>query len=186
MAVRAVLGQQISTIAARAHAARLVALCGEPLSDPEGGLTHLFPAPSALAEAEPALPAGRNRTLRLLLTALGSGELDLSPGTDRERSLAVVGALPGIGPWTRDIIAMRALGDPDAFPAGDLGVRRGAEALALPTARPALLERAERWRPWRAYAVQHLWAATPHPINQWPPSEPAARAPAAERVAAAA
>ena len=170
MAVRAVLGQQISTAAARAHAARLVARCGESVSDPEGGLTHLFPAPEALAEVELAMPAGRNRTLRLLLAALSSGELDLSPGTDRERSLAVLEALPGIGPWTRDIIAMRALGDPDAFPAGDVGVRRGAEALGLPTARSALIDRAARWRPWRAYAVQHVWAATRHPINQWPPA----------------
>ena len=72
------------------------------------------------------------------------------------------------------MISLRALGDPDAFPCGDLGVRRGAEALALRGAGPALAARAERWRPWRAYAVQYLWAATAHPINQWPATLPRA------------
>jgi AraC family transcriptional regulator of adaptative response / DNA-3-methyladenine glycosylase II len=170
MAIRAVLGQQISTAAARVHAARLVLACGEPVLDPEGGLTHLFPPPEALLDVELAMPGGRNRTLRALVAALASGSVDLTPGGDRERSLAALEALPGIGPWTRDVVAMRALGDPDAFPVGDLGVRRGAAALGLPGARPALVARAERWRPWRAYAVQHLWAATVHPINVWPPA----------------
>jgi AraC family transcriptional regulator, regulatory protein of adaptative response / DNA-3-methyladenine glycosylase II len=171
MAIRAVLGQQISTAAARTHAARLVAQYGEPVLDPEGGLTHLFPAPEDLADVALAMPGGRNRTLKALLGALASGSVDLTPGGDRERSLAALEALPGIGPWTRDVVAMRALGDPDAFPVGDLGVRRGAAALGLPDARPALVARAERWRPWRAYAVQHLWAATSHPINAWPPAQ---------------
>ena len=173
MAIRAVLGQQISTAAARTHAARLVVRCGEPVVDPGGGLTHLFPAPEALADAELAMPGGRNRTLKALLAALASGSVDLTLGGDRERSLAALEALPGIGPWTRDVVAMRALGDPDAFPVGDLGVRRGAAALGLASARPALVARAERWRPWRAYAVQHLWAATSHPINVWPPAQAA-------------
>jgi AraC family transcriptional regulator of adaptative response / DNA-3-methyladenine glycosylase II len=174
MAIRAVLGQQISTAAAKVHAARLVVECGEPVLDPEGGLTHVFPAPDALVDVEPAMPGGRNRTLKALLAALGPGGVDLTPGGDRERSLAALEAIPGIGPWTRDVVAMRALGDPDAFPVGDLGVRRGAAALGLPAPRPALVARAERWSPWRAYAVQHLWAATRHPINQWPPPRAAA------------
>jgi AraC family transcriptional regulator, regulatory protein of adaptative response / DNA-3-methyladenine glycosylase II len=97
----------------------------------------------------------------------------------------VLEALPGIGPWTSDVIAMRALGDPDAFPVTDLGVRRGAAALGLPDARSALTGWAERWRPWRAYAVQHLWAATRHPINDWPPVA-RARAEVGDRLAAAA
>ncbi|HET6869731.1 MAG TPA: AlkA N-terminal domain-containing protein [Solirubrobacteraceae bacterium] len=168
MALRAVLGQQISTAAARTHAARLVERHGEPLADPDGGLSHVFPSPDALSEIELAMPAGRRATVHVLLEALRSGALDLSPGADRDRARAALDALPGIGPWTTEVIAMRALGDPDAFPATDLGVRRGAEALGLPGARSALIARAERWRPWRAYAVQHLWAATAHPINEWP------------------
>ena len=169
MALRAVLGQQISTAAARSHAGRLAARYGEPVADPDGALTRLFPAAEALAEVELSMPGGRNRTVRTLVGALASGELDLSPGSDRERARSVLEALPGIGPWTTEVVAMRALGDPDAFPVTDLGVRRGAEALGLPVPRAELIARAERWRPWRAYAVQHLWAATRHPINDWPP-----------------
>jgi AraC family transcriptional regulator, regulatory protein of adaptative response / DNA-3-methyladenine glycosylase II len=168
MAVRAVLGQQISTAAARAHAARLVTRYGEPVDDPDGGLTHMFPGVDALSAVELPMPAGRLSTLRTLVGALAAGELDLSPGGDRERARAAFEALPGIGPWTSEIIAMRALGDPDAFPVADLGVRRGAEALGLAADRARLIARADGWRPWRAYAVQHLWAATRHPINDWP------------------
>jgi AraC family transcriptional regulator of adaptative response / DNA-3-methyladenine glycosylase II len=168
MAVRAVLGQQVSTAAARTHAARIVAQLGEPVGDPRGGLTHLFPEPQALGQARLAMPAARTRTLSALVGALGSGRLSLDPGCDRAEALSVLSELPGFGPWTIQVIAMRALGDPDAFPATDLGVRRAAEALGLPTAPVALNEHAERWRPWRAYAVQYLWAATPHAINHWP------------------
>jgi len=107
--------------------------------------------------------------MRALLEALVDGRLSVEPAADREATLAVLDELPGIGPWTRDVISMRALGDPDVFPVGDLGVRRGAAALGLPDGGAALSARAERWRPWRAYAVQYLWAATTHPINDWPP-----------------
>ena len=169
MAVRAVLGQQISTAAAQVHAGRLVARYGESVEDPDGTLTHVFPAAEALSEAELAVPASRGRTLSALVRVLCAGELDLSPGADRERARAALEALPGIGPWTSEVVAMRALGDPDAFPVTDLGVRRGAEALRLPASPSGLVARAERWRPWRAYAVQHVWAATRHPINDWPP-----------------
>jgi AraC family transcriptional regulator, regulatory protein of adaptative response / DNA-3-methyladenine glycosylase II len=169
MAIRAVLGQQISTAAARTHGARLAAEHGEPVEDPDGGLSRLFPAPEALLDARLAMPAARVRTMGALLGALVLGQLDLSPGGDRELALEVMRGLPGIGPWTRDIISMRALGDPDVFPIGDLGGRRGAEALGLPADARALSERSERWRPWRGYAVQYLWAATAHPINDWPP-----------------
>ncbi len=168
MAVRAVLGQQVSTAAARTHAARIVDQCGEPLEDPRGGLTHLFPEPQALGEVRLAMPAARTRTLRALVGALSQGRLSLDPGCDRAEALSILSALPGFGPWTTQVIAMRALGDPDAFPVTDLGVRRAAEALGLPSAPMALTARAERWRPWRAYAVQYLWAVTPHPINHWP------------------
>lgn len=168
MAVRAVLGQQVSTAAARTHAARLAAAHGEPVEDPDGGLTRLFPEPAALRGAELRMPAQRRRTVEALVGALAGGRLDLDSAADRERTMAVLSDLPGIGPWTREIISMRALGDPDAFPATDLGVRRGAAALGLPEAQAALVAHAERWRPWRAYAVQHLWGALRHPINRWP------------------
>jgi AraC family transcriptional regulator of adaptative response / DNA-3-methyladenine glycosylase II len=170
MAVRAVLGQQVSTAAARTHAARIVDQCGEPLEDPCGGLTHLFPEPQALGEVRLAMPAARTRTLRALVDALSHGGLSLDPGCDRAEALSILSDLPGFGPWTTQVIAMRALGDPDAFPVTDLGVRRAAEALGLPSAPVALTAHAERWRPWRAYAVQYLWSVTPHPINHWPSS----------------
>lgn len=168
LAVRAVLGQQVSTAAARTHAGRIVAQCGEPVSDPHGGLTHLFPAPNALEGVNLAMPATRRRTLNALVDALRSRRLTLDPGCDRAEALSVLGELPGFGPWTTQVIAMRALGDPDAFPAADLGVRRAAESLGLPASPVALTASAERWRPWRAYAVQYLWSATDHPINHWP------------------
>jgi AraC family transcriptional regulator, regulatory protein of adaptative response / DNA-3-methyladenine glycosylase II len=154
-AVRAVLGQQVSLAAARTLAGRLVALCGEPLPDADGALTHVFPAPAAIAAApleRIGMPDARRRTLRALGAGLASGELDLG---DRAALLAI----PGIGPWTADYVALRALRDPDAFPAGDLGVRRGARALGLPADAAGLERRAERWRPWRRYAAHHLWAA---------------------------
>lgn len=170
MAVRAVLGQQVSTAAARTHAARIVDQFGESLEEPRGGLTHLFPDPQALGEVRLAMPAARTRTLRALVDALSQGRLSLDPGCDRAEALSILSDLPGFGPWTTQVIAMRALGDPDAFPVADLGVRRAAEALGLPSAPMALTAHAERWRPWRAYAVQYLWSVTPHPINHWPSS----------------
>jgi AraC family transcriptional regulator of adaptative response / DNA-3-methyladenine glycosylase II len=171
LAIRAVLGQQVSTAAARTHAARIVARHGERLDDEHGGLTHLFPDPEALKRVQLAMPATRKRTLAALIEALRSGRLSLDPGCDRVEALATLAELPGFGPWTTQTIAMRALGDPDAFPVADLGVRRAAEALGLPASPGALSDRAERWRPWRAYAVQYLWSATPHAINNWPPLE---------------
>ncbi|MGW1513356.1 AlkA N-terminal domain-containing protein [Streptomyces sp. NPDC002394] len=175
-AVRAVLGQQVSTAAARTHAARLVTAHGVPVEDPEGGLTHLFPGPEALAALDPetlALPRSRRTTLLTLVRALADGSLPLGPADDREEARARLLALPGFGPWTTEIIAMRALGDPDAFLPGDLGVRRAAEGLGLPGTPAALTARAAHWRPWRAYAVQYLWATDDHPINFLPAEETA-------------
>jgi AraC family transcriptional regulator of adaptative response / DNA-3-methyladenine glycosylase II len=176
LAVRAVLGQQVSTAAARTYAARIVAQCGELVADPYGSLTHLFPTPAALGEARPpAMPASRRRTLLTLTHALCDERLSLDPGCDRERALARLDSLPGFGPWTLGVIAMRALGDPDAFPAADLGVRRAAQSLGLPASPMALQGRSQPWRPWRAYAVQYLWSASEHPINHWPPRAAGAR-----------
>jgi len=169
MALRAVLGQQVSTAAARTHAGALAEAFGEPVTDARGGLTRLFPAPSALASARLAMPATRQRTFAALAQALASERLALDPGCDRDAALDVLSRLPGIGPWTTQVIAMRALGDPDAFVPGDLGVRRAAEALGLPSTPVALTARATPWRPWRAYAVQHMWSAGDHAINDWPP-----------------
>ncbi|HWV85307.1 MAG TPA: AlkA N-terminal domain-containing protein [Capillimicrobium sp.] len=151
LGVRAILGQQVSVAAASRLAGRVVAEHGEPLPRPDGALTHRFPAPEALADAPlPFMPAQRSRAIRALAAATAGGDLDLSAGADpalaRERLLA----LPGIGPWTAEYVAMRALHDPDAFPAGDLVLRR---ALGDDPGR------AERWRPLRAYAAMRLWSA---------------------------
>ncbi|RYJ29526.1 methylated-DNA--protein-cysteine methyltransferase [Streptomyces sp. L-9-10] len=170
-AVRAVLGQQVSTAAARTHAARLVTAHGVPVDDPEGGLTHLFPSPEALAALDPealALPRTRRTTLTTLVAALADGSLRLGPDSDWDRAREQLIALPGFGPWTVEVIAMRALGDPDAFLPTDLGMRRAAAGLGLPSTPAALTARAAAWRPWRAYAVQYLWATEDHAINHLP------------------
>ncbi|MEG3626725.1 AlkA N-terminal domain-containing protein [Streptomyces poriticola] len=170
-AVRAVLGQQVSTAAARTHAARLVTAHGEPVDDPEGGLTHLFPSPRALAAVDPdtlAMPRTRRTTLTTLVRHLADGSLTLGVESDWAETRALLLDLPGFGPWTADVIAMRALGDPDAFLPTDLGIRRAAGELGLPATPAALTARATAWRPWRAYAVQYLWATDSHPINFLP------------------
>ena len=170
-AVRVVLGQQVSTAAARTQAGRLVAACGERADDPAGGLTHLFPDMATLAALDPGtlgLPQARRRTLSALSAALAGGEIDLDVGSDWEQARARLGALPGLGPWSVETIAMRGLGDPDAFIPGDLGVRAAARTLGLPATPAALTGRAAAWRPWRAYAVQYLWATGGHAINRMP------------------
>jgi AraC family transcriptional regulator, regulatory protein of adaptative response / DNA-3-methyladenine glycosylase II len=161
LAIRAVLGQQVSLAGAATLAARLVAAYGEPLERPLGSVTHLFPSAAALAEADPerlAMPETRRWALIDLAGALATGQvvLDDRMAVDEvERRLL---ALPGIGPWTVGYIAMRALGDPDAFIPTDLGVRHALERLGC-DGRPASASRvAEHWRPYRAYATQHLWA----------------------------
>lgn len=170
-AVRAVLGQQVSTAAARTHAARLVTAHGDPVDDPEGGLTHLFPSTAALAAVDPqtlAMPGTRRTTFTTLVAHLADGSVNLGVECDWSETRARLLALPGFGPWTADVIAMRALGDPDAFLPTDLGIRRAAGELGLPSTPAALTARAAAWRPWRAYAVQYLWATDSHPINFLP------------------
>ncbi|MFE0802482.1 AlkA N-terminal domain-containing protein [Streptomyces sp. NPDC058812] len=170
-AVRAVLGQQVSTAAARTHAARLVTAHGDAVDDPEGGLTHLFPSAAALAAVDPetlAMPRTRRTTFTTLVSHLADGSLNLGVECDWAETRARLLALPGFGPWTADVIAMRALGDPDAFLPTDLGIRRAAGELGLPSTPAALTARAAAWRPWRAYAVQYLWATDNHPINFLP------------------
>ena len=185
LAVRAVLGQQISVAAARTAAARLTLALGEPLDgvgwDPPAPspapspptLTHLFPSPAAIAsaprEALPGAPARRLATLQALARALADGDLAIDPGSDRVAVRAGLLAVPGIGPWTADYCALRALADPDAFLPTDLGVRRALARLVVvhPGRAPLALRDgcsprevarlAERWRPWRGYALLHLW-----------------------------
>jgi AraC family transcriptional regulator, regulatory protein of adaptative response / DNA-3-methyladenine glycosylase II len=175
-AVRVVLGQQVSTAAARTHAARLAAAHGEPAGDPAGGLARLFPAMAALAAVDPAtlgLPRARRATFAALTGALASGEIDLDVGSDWQQARARLAGLPGLGPWSVETIAMRGLGDPDAFVPGDLGVRAAAGQLGLPVTPAALTRRAAGWRPWRGYAVQYLWASGDHAINRMPTADQA-------------
>ena len=162
LAVRAVLGQQVSLAAARTLAGRLVADHGERLPFPHGGVTHLFPTPAAVAAADPAtlaMPRSRRTALLALGRALADGDLALDPGADRERARRALLALPGVGPWTADYVDLRAHGDPDAFPVSDLGVRHALRALGAPSGGHEALAIAEAWRPWRAYATHHLWAS---------------------------
>jgi AraC family transcriptional regulator of adaptative response / DNA-3-methyladenine glycosylase II len=173
LALRAVLGQQVSVAAARRLGARLVATYGKPLERPEGTLTHCFPAAETLAAADPAtlpMPRARAAALTGLAAALASGDLSLDPGAERDRAEAQLLALPGIGPWTAAYIRMRALSDPDAFLPSDVGVLEalgrlravpagGRSPAARARASRAAAELADGWRPWRSYAVQHLWAS---------------------------
>ena len=170
-ALRAVLGQQVSTAAARTHAGRLAATHGEPIDDPGGALNRLFPDVSVLAvagEAGLAMPRSRRESFATLARALAAGQVDLSVGGDWHEARLGLSRLPGLGPWTIETIAMRALGDPDAFIPTDLGVRLAAATLGLPGTPAALTTRASAWRPWRAYAVQYLWATGEHEINRLP------------------
>ncbi len=162
LAVRAVLGQQVSVGGARTLAGRLVSEYGQPLERPIGAVTHLFPQVETLAAADSerlAMPTARRRALLGLARALAGGDLTLDAGADRGEARRRLLDLPGIGPWTTEYIAMRTLRDPDAFLPSDLGVRHALEQLGH-DGQPAAAERlAERWRPYRAYAVQHLWAS---------------------------
>lgn len=164
LAVRAVIGQQVSVPGARTVAGRLVQAAGDALPVADGAITHLFPTPdalAALAERDPAafpMPAGRRRALATLAEAVAHGDVVIDPGADPAELRQSLVRLPGIGPWTAEYVAMRALRDPDAFMPTDLGIRRGAAALGLPDEPRALVAAGERWRPWRSYAMAHLWA----------------------------
>lgn len=162
LAVRAVLGQQVTVRGARTLAGRLVERLGTPVERPVGAVRHAFPSAERLAEApvhDLGMPGARARTIRRLAELVALGDLDLSGAADPAQTLRTLAEVPGVGPWTCAYVAMRALGDHDAFPASDLGVRRGFERLGLDATPAAILARAERWRPWRAYAVMRLWLA---------------------------
>ncbi len=161
LAVRAILGQQISVAGATVLAGRLVERFGEPLGARlDCGIEALFPRPEVLVEADVAtigLPGARARAIRELARAVCEERVGLDFASGLDAAVASLAAVPGIGPWTAGYIAMRALGEPDALPSGDLGLLR-ALSNGAHKARPAELEaRAEGWRPWRAYAAMHLW-----------------------------
>ncbi len=155
-AVRAVLGQQVSVAGARTLTARLLPLAGTPLPEPVGTLTHAFPRPEALADADLSavcLTGARRRTVTALAAALAGGDVVLDPGADREEAARSLLAVPGIGPWTAALVGLRGLADPDVWLPGDLALRRSLASLGSSDA-----DAATRWRPWRSYAVLHLWA----------------------------
>lgn len=180
MALRAVLGQQVSVAAARRLGGRLAAEWGTPLPWPEGEttasglgetLTHAFPEAVTIAGLDPEslpMPRSRARALVSLAAALASGSIALHPGADRDEATAKLATLAGIGPWTAGYIRMRALSDPDAFPDGDAGVLRALRLLGhgiIGTGAGAATgaRTARPWRPWRSYAVHHLWATLEEP-----------------------
>jgi AraC family transcriptional regulator of adaptative response / DNA-3-methyladenine glycosylase II len=171
LAIRAILGQQVTVKGATTLAGRLARTLGQPFSAP-GGLTHIFPPPDVLADANLAgmgLPAARAETIRALARAVCDGRIGFEGVAGSEDFLCRMCKIPGIGKWTAQYVSMRALGEPDAFPSGDAGLMR---ALALGS--PDLERRAEAWRPWRAYAAMYLWtscgadlqarAASPGPV----------------------
>ncbi|MFV0526235.1 MAG: DNA-3-methyladenine glycosylase 2 family protein [Acidimicrobiales bacterium] len=171
LALRAVVGQQVSVAAARGVLGRLTTDHGKPLPPPlrlHPAISHLFPTPDVVAGVPPdtlPMPRARGRALGALASTLASGQIRLDRGRDRAVTIEQLLSLPGIGPWTAGYIAMRALGDPDVFLPGDLVVRRSLGRLdpgpdRTPTAREAT-GRDQRWRPWRSYAVMHLWHAAP-------------------------
>ena len=162
VAVRAVIGQQVSVAGAATVAARLAVRYGEPVpgADPAAGPHLLFPTVEVLAEVDPAhlpMPRARGRALAGLCAALAAGDISLDRSADRGDVRDRLLALPGIGPWTADYVALRALGHPDVFLPTDVGVRRACALLGLDPRRAG--DAAEQWRPWRSYALMHLWTS---------------------------
>jgi AraC family transcriptional regulator of adaptative response / DNA-3-methyladenine glycosylase II len=181
LGLRAILGQQVSVAAATTLAGRLVATFGRPMAAPQqrgcrvgdlaqqgAGLTHTFPLPTAIARANVAdvgVPAKRGEAIQRFASAVARGDISFDGGTDASVFRDRLRELPGIGEWTAEYMALRALGDPDAFPSGDLGLLR---ATGTETA-GELSKRAQAWRPWRAYAALHLWAGASRPEGQGGP-----------------
>ncbi len=154
VAVRAIVGQQVSVVGATTIMGRIAQQFGTVADG-----VQYFPEPESLAMLEPSLlpmPRGRAEAIRALAQGVSDGQLDFGDMELQKKLLAI----KGIGPWTADYIAMRALGDPDAFLVGDLVLHRSFEALFGNATKDQMIERAESWRPWRAYAAMHLWAAS--------------------------
>jgi AraC family transcriptional regulator of adaptative response / DNA-3-methyladenine glycosylase II len=158
---RAVLGQQVSVAGARTLAARLVAQHGEVLANAVDDVTHVFPSAATIAGLAPedfAMPRSRGAALIEACARVADGRIVLDAGSDRAETVHALQAVRGIGPWTAGYVAMRALGDPDVFLPTDIGVRNALTALGVDGSPKAAEALAERWRPWRSYALHHLWA----------------------------
>ena len=171
LAVRAVVGQQVTVAAARTLTTRLVERFGTPLATPIDGLTRLFPSPAALAAAsgdelgQLGLVRQRQAAIHALAQAVSSGQIRLHAGADVAATMDALKALPGIGAWTADYIALRALRWPDAFPAGDVALQKALSPDGQRLTARAAESRAERWRPWRAYAVIRAWHSPLHSLS---------------------
>jgi AraC family transcriptional regulator, regulatory protein of adaptative response / DNA-3-methyladenine glycosylase II len=168
LALRAIVGQQITVSASVKLAARLVAACGRPITDPairEFGLTHVFPTPEEVVATDLTvlgMPRARRTALSSLAAAVVADPMVFGPRSDLETATERLRQLAGIGEWTAQYIAMRQLREPDAFPIADISLARALSDQMGKRPTPAeLLARAERWRPWRAYAAMHLWASEP-------------------------
>ncbi len=177
VAIRAVLGQQVSVAGARTLTARLLPAAGVPLATPAGTLTHAFPRPEALAGADlgtVGLTGARRATVHAVAAALADGGIALDPGADRDEAGRALLGVRGVGPWTAALVALRGLADPDVWLPGDLALRRSLATLGSTDA-----EAAGRWRPWRSYAVMHLWSlAAPSLFTRPPLSARSPRPPA--------
>ena len=171
LAVRAVLGQQVTVAAARTLTTRLVERFGTPLATPIDGLTRLFPTPATLATAtgdelgQLGLVRQRQAAIHALAQAVSSGQISLHAGADVAATMDALKALPGIGAWTADYIALRALRWPDAFPSGDVALQKALAPEGQRLTARAAESRAERWRPWRAYAVIRAWHSPLHSLS---------------------
>ena len=171
LAVRAVVGQQVTVAAARTLTTRLVERFGTPLATPIDGLTRLFPTPAALAAAsgdelgQLGLVRQRQAAIHALAQAVSSGQISLHAGADVQTTMDALKALPGIGAWTADYIALRALRWPDAFPSGDMALQKALAPEGQRLTARAAESRAERWRPWRAYAVIRAWHSPLHSLS---------------------
>jgi AraC family transcriptional regulator of adaptative response / DNA-3-methyladenine glycosylase II len=159
LGVRAILGQQVSVKGATTLAGRVVKRCGEALAQPDGAITHYFPTAQALAEGDLSglgLTGGRISALKNFALAVADGKVSFSPAASLEEKVEELCAVPGIGPWTAHYIALRAVGEPDAFPAADLGLRKAA-GNGEPISTREMEEMSQSWRPWRGYAALLLW-----------------------------
>lgn len=166
---RALVGQQVSVAAARTALGKLTAAGGERIETTIPGLTHLFPAPSAIAALGPENIGGPRRRAHAIVSAaadMSDGRLTVDAGRHTTELTADLVARAGIGPWTAGYVAMRVLGDPDVLLAGDLALRHGANALGLPESPKELTAHAQRWAPFRSYAGMYLWRSCPPPVRR--------------------